>query len=310
MKLNKKHLKALSVGLILAAASTGGHAAILSGGPNGIVASSNGNPGELFLSVLDQTGAQSFSLDLGVTYPDFVANANQTRSWDLGTLFSSFANAGHQLVFNVAGSWSAPGVGSRTAPNVQDGYVMSHKPGFQLNTSVMATADIVTNQNLIQDRVDQLNQAACGVGTPCYSDFAANISQVSQSGTQGYFDLTAWGLIGWTDYVSVRNPDGSPDEVLELFDVHVAPGSYATNKAFNGASATIAAVGGGGVLDANGKPGETTMVFRLNAATNTLTWSPLHVTAVPVPAPLWLLMSALTAMGVISRRNGGVDQTA
>jgi hypothetical protein len=316
MKLKKRHLKSLSAGLLLAAASTGAHAAIILGGQP--FAGGISQPGELFLNVWDEVAATSYNLDLGVSVADMWANPNSSRSWDLGSLWAGFNNGVDQLKFNVAGSSSYQGPGvTGGAGNVNDGVMLSHAPGFQLNTANISVNALQGLNDRVEAYADSINQAACGgTGTACNVDYAANISDVVNAASAAYFNNgQTWSetaVTGWTTDVGIRNPDfpgtttPNPDGVLQLFFIH--PPATIPSR---GGIVTVDAVGGGGALDPlDKKPGDTNMVFRLDAANHTLTWSPLAVTAVPVPAPLWLLLSALTGMGIISRRDRAVEKTA
>jgi len=108
MKLIKQH--SLAAALCLACGLNGAQAAINNGAPL-VQPLGSGTSGEMFLSVFDSGISTSFAIDLGTTVEDFLASAGNSRYWDLGSGFTSFAALSTDpLIFNVAGNNTYPAI--------------------------------------------------------------------------------------------------------------------------------------------------------------------------------------------------------
>jgi len=268
----------LPLAALFAAATSGGVQAAINPSDLG------GTSGELFMSVWDETAAQSYTYDLGVTVNQFFANATTPQTWVLDQRFVNFASTGDQLAFNIGGNSGYPGIITNGVVNSNFGVLASHLVGFPLNPNTIANASIGSQfVSSFSARLNFVNQSivADNPGTTL-TDYAANLSEQSGSSEPSYF-TNFWGItmknIPWTASAKVRQTDGSPDTSLDMYFIH-------GNSAGVASPALVTAIGTG-------------YYFKLDPAAATLTWT---TTAVPLPASVWLMLSALGGLGLFKRR--------
>jgi hypothetical protein len=276
-----KKLVPLAV-ISLCLASPAGLAAIANGAPKLVPIDFNSaSSGELFLSVWDETAQKSYSLDLGVTAEQLLANP-AGRTWALGQRFRDFAATGNPLKFNVAaantfGTVNAPPAGLAPAgygilTSVRDNPAEKAKADGRTGTSGTEIQQIAS---FIQGRVNNLNLNAVFQkygGSPSGSapmgDFTENLDEVTD-GTRdvyrSYFNYL-WGenianKVPFSTTAAVRS--GSGEDTLLLYFLGLeAPGSaklLATNLSASGdrklrldpAAATLTWGEGGPVVGAD-----------------------------------------------------------
>ncbi len=219
--------------------------------------------GELFLTAWDQVGQQSYSLDLGVLQRDFLANTNQTLSYDLSAdaNFAPFMNNSNTIYavsggddsFQVAETYGFVITSSSGIDSVQAGALTQSMVG-----GVVGSIDVMAlNSNT--DAGDQL-------------DPSLNLSSYSVPGDNGYFGVGQWSVnAGGTPFVTTTAIDSSSP-----FYFGGIASDYAT-----------------GVVT------EMPNVWTLTS-TGQLTYAP--VSAVPVPAAVWLFGSGLLGLVSVARR--------
>ncbi|BBA35028.1 uncharacterized protein sS8_3085 [Methylocaldum marinum] len=269
--------------VLLSAAAGGAHAAIATGSTFG------GSSGELFLSVWDQTSAYSYSLDLGVTVEDFLTGQSTPRTWVLDQRFEDFAAAGNPLKFNIAANNTYQGVSSADygiVTSVQNIPTQIEK----INTfqGKAATGRLGQMSSAVQQRVNRLNQSSSAQnGGASTFDFTLNLSEVTDGTVDAHnaYFTNIWGnnLGGKQAAANTTATVGSPtepDETLALFFLHLQGPNV--NKI------QVDQLGGG------------TFTFALDVANKQLVWSG-SVAPVPIPAGVWLLSSALAALGFLRR---------
>jgi len=284
MKLIKQHK--LAVAICLACGVNSAQAAINNGGPT-VQPLGSGTSGEMFLSVFDSGISTSFAIDLGTTVEDFLSSAEASRSWDLGSSFTSFAALSNDpLIFNVAGNNTYPGL-KATNNSVNFGDLVSRRTGQTY---------VGGNQNVLQLSQSfgvKVSARAININTGTDSnqtDFAANNSiTTSNTNNQSYW-TKEWGsnmgLTGYTASATVRNGEVTPLEAtagvtLDLAWFHASAGSAATSKALYD------------VL--NG-------YLTLDVPASTLTWHS-NVAEVPLPATVWLFLGGLMSILKFKRRS-------
>lgn len=264
-------LKALIAGLALAAGAGSAQASI------GLTTNS-----ELFLSVWDQTAQQSYSQDLGVNLAQFLTNTNvngfnSDASWSvsLNSVWGQFFNAANAsaTVWNVAAGNSAGGASLH--PSQTYGYLSSFNqanPALPAPNNAAGPSQITGTNIVISNKVATYNGADTTVAT--------NSAAIWTSSDIAYY-ASQWG----GDFAG-KTPNqinqGVYGEVLSAI--------------FHG-------------LEINRDTGNKTVdrwvtlpgTFQLSG--NALSYS---VSAVPVPAAVWLFGSALAGLVGFSRRGNRV----
>lgn len=226
--------------------------------------------GQLFLSVVDRgaTSPMSYVLNLGVTAAEFIAN--DSSSYELS--FAADSNL-QTLLANPGGTvaWNIAAAHSMYGPNLDDLGYLSTAP-MPPNPS----SDTVLG-------IPGISGALTKIGTyllPVNTLMGANNSVlVTSSSSMAYHDFEgAWGD---TWHTSLHSTEAGLDESLGFYFV-------ATNVSVDGdgSSSRVVPFLGTWTLAANGE----------------LTYS-----AVPVPAAVWLLGSALIGMAGVARRKNNLQ---
>lgn len=259
----KMKMKTLAAAVVLAATTSVANAAIVTGFDT---------DGELFLSVFDPSGEISYHMDLGITVSQFNADDSSFRSFDLASdaNFAGFLGQ-TDLTYSIAGANTIP---YTTIAELQT---------YGIMTTSSQTAMQVDDRFLSQGSIDQMmgrvtTQAALlnvRTGGP-YSgtNGGENGSAVALIGQQGYYDVAGWG------------------------DVNGTPGFYAAANVGTAVSFYQVNVSDVDFISAV----ETQMGDWLLTTDGTLTYGTAPVSAVPVPAAVWLFGSGLIGLASIARR--------
>lgn len=262
-------LKTLVAGIALAFSAGVANAAIESGAP----AFGGSTDGELFLNVYNVTDQKTFTLDTGWHFSDFTANPTSFSSSFGGdanwNTFTSFVDAGDQLVFNLVGRSDVLTGG---AGNPRQRYITSSDS----LTPIFGTSTTSTNVlNAIVDRVIAINGKAGD-----NADFAANLTTFSNAGEAADY-ADKWGS-NFNGFNGSFDNDTDVGNYLALFSV------VTTGGGFSQPAATVTG---------------TQLGFAfLNLGQGTLSIASQPPSAVPVPPALWLMGSAMTALVGFSRR--------
>lgn len=210
----------LAVAICLACGISNAQAAINNGAPT-VQPLGSGTSGEMFLSVFDSGITTSFAIDLGTTVEDFLSTAATSRSWDLGSSFTSFAALStDSLIFNVAGNNTYPGV---TTGSADFGVLISRTTGQTYTGGTLTVGGIGTGfAPKISARAISINTGTDGNQT----DFTANNSvTTSDKNNQSYW-TKQWGsnmgLTGIPASATVRNGETTPVEATKnLSLIHI-----------------------------------------------------------------------------------------
>lgn len=244
------------------AVSGGANAAILNGQQTQGQA-----PGELFVVVTDTAAQKSFALDLGMTTTDFLAiEATGSLSYDLASYaeYSHFMSTANPLVYNIAGfdSRNASLAGFFTAAM-----------GADVSGAAGQSSNFVQNagQN-IASHIAGLNGDA---GT--LTNFTENFAGLSDgaNGDAGYGNASTWGSsmggsVPFSTFVNVG-------EDAMFYNMGVVVNGRSVMSTVNPFTSTWN-------LDAAGQ----------------LSYG--SVSAVPVPAAVWLFGSGLVGLVGVARR--------
>ena len=179
-------------------------ALVVSGAANAaMVTGSGGTDGELFLSVWDQVGQQSYHLDLGVSVLDIYGNPTNTLSYDLSTdaNFSGFmGNTG--LIYMVSAANTV------STDFATWGFMATSSEGIDAVTTYSSAGYFPINntQARISNFAIQLNGIDVGTAT----DTAGNYSAVATEGEPAYFGDANWGVnMGGNSFTSAQTVDSS-----------------------------------------------------------------------------------------------------
>lgn len=227
--------------------------------------STNGS-GEMFLTVWDKDAAQSYALDLGVRTIDFNADWTQTLSYDLSgdANFANFMNSSNNIVYTVAGA-------DQSAWDILNyGFLTTVSSDFE---SVRISASTYSRIGGVSGTIDVMAlNSNTDSGDVIDANFAANLSNFSLSSDTGYAGLGTWGSnLGGTAITSTANIDSSVAFYAALMD-----SDWFTP-----------------IIT------ELPNVWTLTSA-GQLTYAP--VSAVPVPAAVWLFGSGLLGLVSVARR--------
>jgi len=260
-------IKTLVAAMALAAVSTGANAAIVNG--------SSQVDGELYLTVFDEVGQQSYALDLGFTFNEMAADTSLARSYDLSTdtNFAGFMN-NTNLRYTVTGANTEVGSSRAGTPT---------NLGFMTTTSgpesalVGATPNQGTAANGIVASITDMAQSSNASTGIAYSgtNGDVNLSNVALIGEIGYYGDASWG-----DTLGNRGVVAS-DLVGNEMNMYWARVDQADTT---GLAPLLLDVIGNWNLTSTGQ------------------LSYAGVSAVPVPAAVWLFGSGLIGLAGIARR--------
>lgn len=235
----------------------------MSGAANAAIVTGANDPGELFLTVWDSVGQQSYGLDLGVYNIDIMTNKSGVLTYDLSqdANYSTFLN-NTGLVYQITSddqvTWDYESYGMFST--ARDG--------------VDATRGI-TNDNALQNMMAKLSDWAISLNTAAgdQRNPSLNLSAVSLPGESGYYDSGFWGPTnGGMGFISAQSVGTSVDFIKFNLD--------ATDDwtILHETMPNVWTLGTDGML----------------------TYAP--VSAVPVPAAVWLFGSGLLGLVSVARR--------
>jgi hypothetical protein len=267
-------LKALAVG-VMAALSFGANASTLSTGLIAAVPTSGTTGSNLFLSVFDVTNGKTFFANLGVITGTFNYGANDSWALSGDANWASFYNAGtaaDTFQFNVVGAIAQAGAAALTAGGMYvTGGPNATKTSWY-NTPFATPAATTTYSGAIQNVTTQAGGLNALNGTGI--------------GVLPAGDANAWDSVAW-DTISNKPIFGNNNTATDLNTTSLfyhlgltKPGAAVLNTATLLGSFTLSTAGG-------------TQVLNYNTAA---------VSAVPVPAAVWLLGSALVGFATVARR--------
>jgi hypothetical protein len=229
---------------------------------------------DVFLSVWDATRQTSFTADLGVDLTTFVGLAGATKAYNLGAAFTTWAalGAGDTFTYNVAGVNQVPAAGSTV-----DGAMLSGELAnlpYQ-NGAVANYGNLGNVQKVINLQVTNINTDGLGA---------------VDSTKQSYFNNPFWGLSeGISPTANYSTTVGGTGSVNQLFLQY-----FATNGAAIPTNAKLT-----NLQNLSGS-------FSLNLANSTLNWTTTAVTAVPVPAAVWLFLGGLMSVLGFQKRKSAL----
>ncbi len=252
-------MKILAASMALASLS-------MSGIANAAIMTGSEGTGELYLTVWDQAGKQSYGLDLGVIQKDFMVNpsVNITRDLSLDPNYAGFLNNSglvYQIVSNDQGFYSS----------LQSyGLLSTARDGLAATSGIINDPGLIRAMGKVSNWALELNAA-----TGDQTRLSENLSAVTTVGQQGYYDDIRWGIssgtIGW---ITAQNVGQSVD----FIKVGLAPNDPTYLTMVHEQLPNV------WKLETNGM----------------LTYAP--VSAVPIPAAVWLFGSGLLGLGSIARR--------
>jgi hypothetical protein len=257
----------------------------------------NGN-GSLFLTVFDSVLGVGYVRDLGTTLQGFLS----VISWDpaAGDLTSGggvlFSNAGDQLFADTFAGSSATNIqwnisasdASSTAGGVIGTSDTPHVQRFltteQAGKVTTGTALNVNNNQINNITLSKIVNFATAVNASCGFSGASCATDSSETGTAYYPGRAAvWGDDFGTAIAAFDNTQSQLNP-MDFF--------YLTHAGTSGTSQSLKFAAG----NENGR-GQWTL-----SATGGVQFAAPEVSAVPVPAAVWLLGSALVGLGTTARR--------
>jgi hypothetical protein len=180
-----------------------------------------GDPGELFISVLDEAGQKSYYKDLGVSMTDFLAGKG-CFAGDLAAdaNFAPFIGK-PGLVYNIAAVNSLVKDAANNPVNIETwGYLATSSQGAQIFNASWNAIDNAKQK--IQAYIGNLNVAPFDNAA---GQAAQNISGIFGSTDPGYHGNPTWGS-SMGRAVS-GSTEGTADQALEFFFVNNTTGSDA-----------------------------------------------------------------------------------
>lgn len=259
-------IKTLVAAVALAAVTSGANAAIVEGNAQ--------IDGELFLTVFDEAGQQSYALDLGFTVNQMTADSTSARSYDLTAIDSNFAGfAGNtNLRYTVTGMNTEAG-STRRGTTTQLGFMTTTSGTVE---QIQAAAGIRADADGVIGNIQNMALNSNASAGPAYNgtNGGINLSNVALIGEIGYYGDASWGdTIGNRGIVA----SNTVDNAMTMYTVR---------------------------QDGN----DNTVPFLIDALGSWLLTSTGQLTytnapsAVPVPAAVWLFGSGLIGLAGIARR--------
>lgn len=224
---------------------------------------------DVFLNVWDSTTLTSYVADLGVDVNTFAANQATSQAFTLSSVFYNWASAaqaaGQTLTYNIAGYNYAKPQGS-TADSAMLSYQIGSIPKVDNETSQLY-AKLASLQGNVKSRVTDINTLT-GLADLVISDTA-------QGGFNTY--IPAWGTTegNGTTLRSTTVGNGGLNQLGVTYWNTTGVSTIKSNTAVNNQ--------------------QLAGVFSLDIANSTLNWTAnsAPVSAVPVPAAVWLFMGGL-----------------
>ena len=144
---------------------------------------SSSNASDLGLMVWDQTAATSYAVDLNISLLSFIAQeATTNMTWNLDSIFTSFAATGDQLAFNIAAANYGTPNPSYIYQDPNDTLLYSYQTGetgLNYYATTLKQAQILGDQNKI---VGEFITQQGGAG-----------SEVVTSNSAAYYGSSFWG---------------------------------------------------------------------------------------------------------------------
>lgn len=236
-----------------------------------------GGSNDIFLTVWDQPAATSYSVDLGVSMPTFEAEvASGNITWNLDSVFQSFAATGDNLIWNIAG------VNAVTKTTTADSVLQSYGYGeiSQSFTSLtVAYATMAGMQALVGGEINNL--------------YAYGSQVVTNTNDPAYFASAGWGV---------------SQGVGSSIDSTTTSGTTTFNALFPQSVNKLGVIflnAPGGTVKSTTTVVDTIPVgyFSLNTSNDTLVWSATApASAVPVPGAIWLFLGGVMSMLGLQKR--------
>lgn len=242
-------------------------ALVASGAANAAIVQGTATDGELFLSVWDPSAETSYHLDLGITVSQFHADDVTPRTFDLASdaNFSAFLGQ-TDLRYAVTGSNNIL-VGAADVPTY--GLMTTAASLSDLSSSMISLQSINQANSQVNSQASLLNAAEGAAYAIDGSNGVINNSAAVAIGQQGYYNVATWG-----DTMNNRG-------FVMAADVDSSIAFYHAGAAMTGAVEI------------------TAMSDWTLTNDGTLTYG---VSAVPVPAAVWLFGSGLLGLAGIARR--------
>ena len=255
-------MKTLAAAVLLAATTGVANAAIVEG---------TGVDGELFLSVFDPSGEVSYHMDLGITLSQFNADDSSFRSFDLAADASYAQFLGQtDLRYSVVAQ-----------NNIVPVVIETFDTFGVMVTSTNGQAGVEAkfpNQGAAEFMFSRINTQAnllnVRTGVP-YSgtNGGDNGSAMALIGQQGYFDIPNWGDVSGNPGLTTSTNVG---DAIAFYQINVSTEDFETGLV-------------------------TQMGDWLLSTEGALTYG-APVSAVPVPAAVWLFGSGLIGLVGVARR--------
>jgi hypothetical protein len=235
---------------------------------------------DMFLSVYDSVQGKTFNLDLNVTFAQLAANA--------GSALSAFAGAGFNLTSDA--NWQAFAAGITSPSSVK--YLLAD--GSFADHSIVISGTTALNPNF--DTTVLLDSAATAINVHA-NEINAGFGATGNSTLIN--DTPAFPYIGQFGHTLNGGVDANSVWAGWPYDPTVSLGT-AAQLYLGGWSTALIDDGLGNLVDT---PVFTTSDvhllgnFNLNLAGNALSFTPAGVSAVPLPAAVWMFGAGL--MGVL-----------
>lgn len=223
--------------LALLAGNGSAYAAIANGVQHLVSNDANSaSSGELFLSVWDASAALSYSVDLGVTVEQFLAQP-YARTWHLDQRFKDFAASGHALKFNIAANNTYQGINAAGVGSVPSSYgvlssVLNQAGAISLAQARTGSSGSSLQQlsSPIQARINHLNLSAvaqdpdAALDPAAMTQFSAHLSEVTDGNNDAYFAYfpRLWGdnlsnRFAFSTSAAIRDSQAGKDQTLRLY---------------------------------------------------------------------------------------------